>query len=236
MAVHSTGFLNPDCVEAASHGGRFENIDLPDAELRLATAFLRPSESAALFAELRRAIAWEQHRIRMFGRWIDSPRRSCWIGDPGTAYTYSGARFEPRAWPIELLELRRQIESACATPFNSVLANFYRSGADSMGYHADDEPELGDTPTIASLSLGASRRFLLRHRRHAELRRSLELPPGSLLVMRGPTQQNWLHALPKTQRKVGERINLTFRWIGPHPLDCSSADPAAPSERKSKAS
>jgi alkylated DNA repair dioxygenase AlkB len=106
------------------------------------------------------------------------------------------------------------VEQATAHRFNSVLLNLYRNGRDSMGWHADDEPELGPAPAIASVSLGALRRFRLRPRAglvHAPL--SLDLPHGSLLLMRGPTQQHWQHALPKTARPVGPRLNLTFRWV-----------------------
>jgi alkylated DNA repair dioxygenase AlkB len=97
--------------------------------------------------------------------------------------------------------------------FNAVLLNLYRDGRDGMGWHADDEPELGRNPVIASVSLGATRRFCLRHRRRRDLKLDLPLPHGSLLLMAGATQHHWLHALPKTQRPVGERINLTFRRV-----------------------
>jgi alkylated DNA repair dioxygenase AlkB len=188
-------------------------VPLPQATLAFDGGFLAATEAAAAFAVLRTAIPWQQHRIRLFGRELAVPRLSCWIGDPDAHYRYSGSDFEPLPWPPALLPLRERVERACATAFNSVLANLYRDGRDAMGWHADDEPELGPAPVIASLSLGASRRFVLRHRRDPALRLALELPPGSLLVMRGATQANYRHALPRTAKAVGERINLTFRQV-----------------------
>jgi alkylated DNA repair dioxygenase AlkB len=188
-------------------------LDLPDADVALDAAWLAPGESEALFAGLRNAIPWSVHRIRLFGRDVDSPRLSCWIGDPGTGYTYSGTHFEPNPWPVVLEPVRERLARECGIDFNSVLANLYRDGRDSMGWHSDDEPELGSQPPIASLSLGATRRFVLKHRGDPSLKRALELPHGSLLVMRGATQANYRHALPRTARPVGPRINLTFRRI-----------------------
>jgi alkylated DNA repair dioxygenase AlkB len=188
-------------------------LTLPDAELAFDPAFIAPAEAEVLCAELRLGIAWEVHRIRIFGREVDSPRLSCWIGDPGAAYAYSRTRFEPRPWTPRLSSLRERIELACGASFNSVLANLYRDGRDGMGWHSDDEPELGPRPVIASLSLGATRRFSLKHRRDAGEKLSIDLPAGSLLLMRGETQENYRHALPKSAKAVGERINLTFRRI-----------------------
>jgi alkylated DNA repair dioxygenase AlkB len=190
---------------------------LADADLAWDPHFLDGADAAAAFAGARDAIAWERHRIRLFGRELDVPRLSCWIGDPDAHYRYSGSDFAPRPWPTRLLPLRERIEAACGARFNSVLANLYRDGRDSMGWHSDDEPELGPAPVIASLSLGAPRRFLLRHRGDATRRLALELGPGSLLLMRGATQANYRHALPRTARAVGERINLTFRLVQPRP-------------------
>jgi alkylated DNA repair dioxygenase AlkB len=188
-------------------------LPLADAELQFDPHFLSAARADALFGQLRDLIAWETHRIRLFGRDVDSPRLSSWIGDAGASYVYSGSRFEPRAWPEALSELRDQVSQAVEERFNSVLANLYRDGRDSMGWHSDDERELGPQPVIASLSLGAQRRFLLKARKGHGKSFALALPPGSLLVMRGDTQKNYRHALPKTARPVGERINLTFRRI-----------------------
>ncbi|KAF1706175.1 alpha-ketoglutarate-dependent dioxygenase AlkB family protein [Pseudoxanthomonas sacheonensis] len=186
---------------------------LPGAELWFAPDWLQAGQADALFAELRDAIEWETHRIRLFGREVDSPRLSCWIGDEDAAYTYSGTRFQPRPWPLPLTELRRRLARELDCRFNSVLANRYRHGRDYMGWHSDDESELGPQPVIASLSLGATRRFVLKHRREPSRKLELPLAHGSLLVMRGDTQANYRHSLPRTARPVGERINLTFRLI-----------------------
>ena len=193
----------------------WSGFELPDAQVRLARGWLAPAASAALMAALLREVPWEVHRIRMFGREVASPRLSSWIGDADAGYRYSGTRFEPKPWLPALSALRDRLQEELGQPFNSVLANRYRSGADAMGWHSDDEPELGPNPVIASISLGATRRFLLRHRDDPALRLALDLEPGSLLLMAGATQRNWKHALPRTARPVGERINLTYRHVMP---------------------
>ncbi len=190
-------------------------LRLVDAELHYDGQWLLPSESDVLLAKLRVEVAWEVHRIRLFGREVDSPRLSCWIGDPGASYTYSGTRFEPHPWPSSLAAVRERIAAECGEEFNSVLVNRYRDGRDAMGWHSDDEKELGPRPVIASLSLGATRRFNLKHRRMPETKLALDLTHGSLLVMRGETQANYRHALPRTAKPVAERINLTFRKLAP---------------------
>jgi alkylated DNA repair dioxygenase AlkB len=190
-----------------------KSIDLAGAELAFDDGWMAKSEADALFAGLRHAIPWEVHRIRLFGRDLDSPRLSCWIGDPGTGYTYSGRHFEPNPWPVALRAIRARLAGELRIDFNSVLVNLYRDGRDSMGWHSDDERELGAQPVIASLSLGATRRFVLKHRSDPSRKFALELPHGSLLLMRGASQANYRHALPRTAKPVGSRINLTFRSI-----------------------
>lgn len=187
-------------------------LPLPGAEVYLDPAWMPQNEADALLAALLREVAWETHRIRIFGRQVDSPRLSSWIGDPQARYRYSGTLFEPRPWPAVLGPVRARLQEALGVGFDSVLANRYRDGYDGMGWHRDDEPELGPAPVIASLSLGATRRFALKSL-DGEHRLTLELPHGSLLVMRGETQRRYRHALPKTTRRVGERVNLTFRRI-----------------------
>ncbi|MEL1266175.1 alpha-ketoglutarate-dependent dioxygenase AlkB [Pseudoxanthomonas putridarboris] len=191
------------------------SIPLPGASLAFMPHWLETDQADALFSELRRAMPWEVHRIRMFGRRVDSPRLSCWMGEPEAVYRYSGADFVPHAWLPALRAIRERLRRELGVPFNSVLANLYRNGHDAMGWHSDDEPELGPRPVIASVSLGATRRFLLKHRKDKALKQAIELPHGSLLVMSGDTQRLYRHALPRTARPVGERINLTFRWIDP---------------------
>jgi alkylated DNA repair dioxygenase AlkB len=185
---------------------------LPGADVLWSPAFLPTVDADALLLRLRTEIPWEQHRLRLFGRELAAPRLCCWIGDPGAAYTYSGTRFEPRSWTPSLAALRVRLNAVLGTQFNSVLANRYRDGRDSMGWHADDEPELGARPLIASLSLGAPRRFLLRSRDQRQ-RAELLLTHGGLLVMQGETQARTQHSLPKSARVPNERINLTFRRI-----------------------
>lgn len=189
-------------------------LPLDDATLGFDPCWLAPAEAEDLFAELRRQVAWEVHRIRLFGREVDSPRLSSWIGDADAVYRYSGTQFEPQPWLPVLQPIRARLARELGVGFNSVLANLYRGGADAMGWHSDDEPELGAAPVIASLSLGAPRRFLLRHRQEPDRKLALELVSGSLLVMAGETQRHYRHALPRTRRVVGERINLTFRLVG----------------------
>lgn len=188
-------------------------IDLPDADVALDPHWLPADEADALLRDLLATVPWETHRIRLFGREVDSPRLSCWIGDPDAVYTYSGSRFAPHAWPHALRPIRARVAAACGIDFNSVLANRYRDGRDAMGWHRDDERELGDRPVIASLSLGAPRRFVLKHVADPARKCALDLAHGSLLVMRGDTQRHYRHALPRTAKAVGERINLTFRRI-----------------------
>lgn len=190
-----------------------EEIPLEGASLSFDPHWLSLAQADELFGLLHAGIAWEVHRIRLFGRLVDSPRLSSWIGDPGSGYVYSGARFEPRPWSPELAALRDRASLVAGERFNSVLANLYRDGRDAMGWHSDDERELGARPVIASISLGAARRFVLKHRRQPELKLALELPHGSLLLMSGETQANYRHGLPRTARPLGPRINLTFRRI-----------------------
>jgi alkylated DNA repair dioxygenase AlkB len=192
----------------------FEDIALDGGHLRWAEQYLPQAEADCLLAALDAGVAWERHSVRMFGRELPTPRRSCWIGDADAVYTYSRVRFEPRPWPAFLQPLRGQLAASLGARFNSVLANRYADGRDCMGWHADDEPELGPRPLIASLSLGATRRFVLR-RRGGQARHDIRLPHGSLLVMQGDTQANWQHALPRTAAPSGLRINLTFRHILP---------------------
>lgn len=173
---------------------------------------LGEGSAAATFDEVRDAVEWSQHRLTLFGREVDEPRLSAWYGDH--PYTYSGVPRDPLPWNEPLVELRRICERITASTFNTVLANLYRDGNDSMGWHADDEPELGSSPVIASVSLGAPRRFKFRHRDSGETI-ECRLPPGSLLVMSGACQRRWMHSVPKEKRVSEPRINLTFRFIDP---------------------
>lgn len=188
-------------------------VALPQAEIAWCRGWLQAAQADMLMQALLQDVRWEVHRIRMFGRMVDSPRLSSWIGDAEASYRYSGTRFAPQPWLEALQPVRTRLQDETGHPFNSVLVNRYRSGNDAMGWHSDDEPELGAQPLIASVSLGATRRFAFKHRDDAALKQTLELGHGDLLLMGGDTQRHYKHALPRTARPVGERINLTFRQI-----------------------
>jgi alkylated DNA repair dioxygenase AlkB len=171
-----------------------------------------------LFGVLEDEIAWEQHVITLYGRATPTPRLTAWMGHG--VYRYSGIVNEPAPWPGVLASLRERLRRELGVDFNSCLANLYRDGTDSIGYHSDNESELGPRPTIASVSLGARRRFVLRHRgTHA--RWSWDLGQGDLLVMRDESQSDYTHAVPKTSRQVRPRMNLTFRWFQTRALESS---------------
>jgi alkylated DNA repair dioxygenase AlkB len=181
-----------------------------DGEAFLFERACAPADADRLFEALLRLTPWRQEIATVMGRRLPIPRLTAWHGEAG--YVYSGIRMEPAPWNEPLLELRAVAERLAGRPFNSVLLNLYRDGRDSVSWHADNEPGLRREPVIASISLGAVRRFQLRHRRLNE-RLGLDLPHGSCLIMAGATQHHWLHQLPKTARPVGPRINLTFRLM-----------------------
>jgi alkylated DNA repair dioxygenase AlkB len=172
-------------------------------------------EALALEAALDREIEWKQDFISMYGQTTPLPRLTAWHGDPGFDYTYSGISMHPSPWTPALGIIKNRIEELCQAEFNSALANKYRNGKDSVSWHSDDEPELGPTPLIGSVSFGATRRFLLRRKPHQKGASSLgiDLESGSCLVMSGLTQANWEHSIGRTSRPIAQRINLTFRKI-----------------------
>ena len=172
--------------------------------------FLSLPETENMLASLWQQLHWQQHEITLFGRKFAQPRLSAWYGDPEARYRYSGLQLEPLAWHRLLWSLKGKIEERLQQEFNSVLANAYRHGNDSMGWHADNEPELGMNPLVASLSLGARRRFLFRKKNESRSR-GMWLESGSLLIMKPGCQDHYQHSLPKTRATVGLRINLTFR-------------------------
>lgn len=169
-------------------------------------------ESTALFKILQSKAAWSTPKIRVFGRSVLIPRLQAWYGEPNCMYEYSELRMEPLPWFPELLGLKKKVESFTGKEFNCALLNLYRSGDNHVSWHSDDEPELGKNPTIASVSLGATRRFELKHKVTGE-KVSLDLEDGSLLVMSGKTQHEYKHRLSRTKGLVGQRINVTFRRI-----------------------
>ena len=191
-----------------------QHLPIQDGTLAYAPAFFSSTESDRLLQGLVRDTPWRQDKIRLYGKEHDQPRLTAWYGDPGKSYTYSGLRLEPLLWTPLLLEIKGRVEEEAQVSFNSVLLNYYRSGQDSMGWHSDDEPELGQNPVIASVTFGGSRRFDLKHKFRPEVEKvSLELGHGSLLIMAGPTQHFWKHQIAKTARQVEPRLNLTFRVI-----------------------
>ena len=188
-------------------------INLPDADLCLYPGFIETMQADKYLQQLQEQISWSQQRIKVYGREYAVPRLSAWYADNGLAYEYSGLRSEGLPWIGVLIELKNRVEQTTRHRFNSVLANLYRDGADSVGWHADDESELGDEPVIASLSFGEQRNFQLKHRHNPSLKKTIPLAHGSLLLMQGATQQYWLHQIPKSVRQMKARINLTFRWV-----------------------
>ncbi len=165
-----------------------------------------------LLAIMRDELAWEQREVVIYGRRMLQPRLIAWAGELG--YTYSGQTLEPRAATPTVAELLNLVSARAGVAFNHVLANRYRDGRDSMGFHADDEPELGEDPVVASLSLGAARRFVVkpRHRSIAEPR-TFQVGHGDLVVMGGAFQRQFHHGIPRDARVEAERISLTFRRL-----------------------
>ncbi len=181
--------------------------------------FVPVPEADAILARLLSELDWRRLEIRLFGRRVLQPRLTAWYGDPEAIYSYSGLQLEPLRWHPLLEALKSRLESFTGERFNSVLANAYRDGSDSMGWHSDDEKELGLEPFIASLSFGEERRFLVREKGRKS--RAMVLQHGSLLVMQGQSQRRFQHSLPKTRRAVGARVNLTYRMV----LDRTAFDP-----------
>jgi len=190
-----------------------ERLPLEDADIRFWPVALAVEEASELLDRLLTGIDWQHEEVLIFGQRRPVPRLVAWHGDPGASYTYSGTPHQPLPWTPALELVRERVLSLTGCAFNSVLLNRYRDGRDGMGWHSDDEPELGRDPVIASVSLGAPRRFCLRHRRRKDQRLDVSLGHGSLLLMAGATQHHWVHAVPKTAVPVGPRVNLTFRQI-----------------------
>ena len=191
-----------------------EQLPLPDADLLLWRQVDLGRSYESLLQELIDTTDWRQEQITVYGKPYLQPRLSAWHGD--LSYSYSGIRLEPRPWTPTLLAIKARVEALTGQAFNSVLLNYYRNQSDSMGMHSDDERELGQQPAIASLSLGEQRTFLLKHKTRKDLKTvRLDLPPGSLLLMRADTQRHWRHGINKERKPCGPRLNLTFRAIIP---------------------
>lgn len=211
----SEQLMQPDLFQQSSKLA-FIDHDLGDARIREYPQLFSPEHANELLKALLAQIPWRQDSIRIAGKWIPVPRLQCWMGDGGSRYAYSGIQLEPVPWQPPITAIREKIQALGDADFNSVLLNYYRNGQDSVAWHADDEPELGANPVIASLSLGAERKFQLRHKRDKSRDRyHMLLRSGSVLIMGKTLQNNWLHQLPKETTLQSPRINLTFRQLTP---------------------
>ncbi|MEO5889871.1 MAG: alpha-ketoglutarate-dependent dioxygenase AlkB [Ferruginibacter sp.] len=190
-----------------------ENILPSKGEAILYPQFFSGTESDHYFNCLKEEITWKQEPIKMFGKEIMQPRLTAWYGDIDKKYSYSGITMQPRPWNDSLLYIKKRIEESAGVNFTSALLNFYRDEKDSMGWHRDNEKELGINPVIGSVSFGASRTFQFRNHQEKNIVRTVELTHGSFLLMRGETQHHWEHRLPKINRTAGARMNITFRVI-----------------------
>jgi alkylated DNA repair dioxygenase AlkB len=201
----------PDLFEATD---RLERIPIADGEAYYLRDLKLGHDVDAVLNQLIAEIPWRQDNILVWGKLYSQPRLVAWYGDRGSTYTYSGIKLTPRPWTDLLRDIKNRVETVSATVFNSVLLNYYRDNRDSMGFHSDDEPELGERPVIASLSLGEERAFVLKHKVNKLTKPvRLRLESGSLLLMKGETQRYWKHGIAKESRPCGPRINLTFRRI-----------------------
>jgi len=174
--------------------------------------FLHEIESEELFQVLYSDLSWEGGEIKLFGKIHEIPRKQVMFANKGLKYGYSGKQLNVKDWNRTVLNIKNQIESEFNFDFNACLANLYRDGNDSNGWHADNEEELGKNPVIASISLGATRTFKLKHLATKD-KIDFQMTSGSLLIMGGEMQHYWKHQIPKTKRKVDSRINLTFRKL-----------------------
>ncbi len=188
-------------------------IRLPmiDADVTYYPNFFSPKQSTTLFNTLLKTIEWQQDDITVFGKTYPQPRLTALYANNDIPYSYSNITMIPKPFTKELISIKERIEKVCPTKFTGCLLNLYRNGQDSNGWHADNEKELGKDPIIASISLGEDRWFHFKHKTNKNLKQKILLEHGSLLIMKGKTQEYWLHQIPKTKKKTNPRINLTFR-------------------------
>lgn len=175
--------------------------------------FFPKEQSDVFYRTLLEEVNWKQEPIKLFGKEIMQPRLTAWYADAGKTYSYSGITMPGNKWTEPLLKIKSAVEKVSQVTFNSALLNLYRNGQDSMGWHRDNERELGHNPTIASVSFGADRLFQLREYASKSGLKSLLLSHGSVLLMRGETQPHWEHRVPKTNKVNVARINITFRIV-----------------------
>ena len=188
-------------------------IPVVDGELAMLSRLPLPLSNADVMAQLIAATPWRSEIVTVYGKQHPQPRLTAAYG--AAPYTYSGLTIHPLPWTDLLLTIKDAVERASGDTFNSVLLNYYRDERDSMGMHSDDEPELGRNPVIASVSFGATRTFVLRHKASKQTIK-LDLPDGSLLVMAGALQHHWQHGINKLTKRIDPRVNLTFRSINLH--------------------
>jgi len=196
------------------HQAQHQAITLPLAQGDVVyyPNWLSPSEADEFYEQLSREIQWRQDSIKLFGRWVKIPRLQAWYGESHCQYGYSGLALTPLSMTPSLERIKSKCEHTAGASFNCVLANWYRDGQDSMSMHADDEPELGERPVIASVTLGQARSFVFKHK-HTDEKHRILLEHGSLLIMAGDTQTYYNHGINKTKRVQSPRINLTYRYI-----------------------
>jgi alkylated DNA repair dioxygenase AlkB len=197
-------------MDLFSAGTELVPLPIEDGALAMLAHMPLPGASAAVLAQLVAETPWRAETVVVYGKRHLQPRLSAWYGEVG--YRYSGLTLAPMPLTPLLATLLASVEHLTGHSYNSVLLNYYRDGKDSMGMHSDDEPELGPQPAIASLSLGATRTFILRHKASKRTLK-IDLTDGSLLLMSGDLQTHWLHGINKTAKPLGPRLNLTFRYI-----------------------
>ena len=193
--------------------GSEETLDLPGAEIELHQQIWSRSQGDTLCSLLIKELNWRQDKISMFGQTHDVPRLNAWYGDADCSYSWSGITMTPNPWNSTLRDIREKVNGVASEQFNSVLANFYRDGNDKVDWHADDEEVLGQAPVIASVSLGATRKFRIRRKDRSEKATDIFLRSGDVLVMRGLTQLLWEHEVPRSKKVREPRVNLTFRKV-----------------------
>lgn len=234
--IHEGKFMQSDYPAHIHEDGKGVVIDVPDGRLYYAPQYFDSAHSDEIMHSLLACkdvdyathdwhqehdinalpfenIRWQHDSVSMFGKTHPLPRLSAWYGDNDRPYTYSGITLQPKPWNTLLLELRAALVPICKREFNSVLLNWYRSGDDHISWHTDAEPELGESPLIASVNFGACRRFLLRRRDDHSTKLEITLQHGSVLVMAGALQHHWQHSVPKQKKVKDSRVNLTFRTI-----------------------
>ncbi|EDM28958.1 hypothetical protein LNTAR_14117 [Lentisphaera araneosa HTCC2155] len=177
--------------------------------------FFTDSEASQLFSELEKDLPWQCDKIRIMGKEHFIPRLHAWLADPNIHYNYSGIDLKINPWTQQVLKLKTLAEDKSHWTFNSMLANYYRDGKDSNGWHADNEKELGRNPLIAMFSFGQIRRFSIRSNENHKNKLDFDLNNGSLIIMKGPLQHTSQHCLRKTKKKCDARISLTFRLTHP---------------------